>query len=68
MDVEKEQLCDVLHKNGGFVEQKRLISAEAVAVIEQILKAGKDVKISAQKDKIIIREISENKKLVVATV
>lgn len=50
------------------MEAKRLISAEAVAVIEQILKTGKDVKISAQKDKIIIREISENKKLVVATV
>lgn len=56
----------MLHKNGGFVEQKNFITSEAVAVIEQILREGKDVKITVGKNGVTILEVSTKRKLNVA--
>ncbi len=48
------------------MEQKRLISAEAVSVIEQILRDGKDVKITVGKNGVTILEVSTKRKFNVA--
>lgn len=63
-------LCDIIDvekqlnmfKNGGFVESKKLITSEAVSVIEQILREGKDVKITVGKNGVTILEVSTKRK------
>jgi hypothetical protein len=44
------------------VESKKLITSEAVAVIEQILREGKDVKITVGKNGVTILEVSTKRK------
>ena len=44
------------------MESKKLITSEAVAVIEQILREGKDVKITVGKNGVIILEVSTKRK------
>jgi hypothetical protein len=44
------------------VESKKLITSEAVAVIEQILREGKDVKITVRKNGVTILEVSTKRK------
>lgn len=48
------------------MEQKNFITSEAVAVIEQILREGKDVKITVGKNGVTILEVSTKRKLNVA--
>lgn len=45
---------------------KKLITSEAVTVIEQILRDGKDVKITAGKNGVTILEVSTKRKFNVA--
>lgn len=51
-----------MFETGSLVESKKLITSEAVAVIEQILREGKDVKITVGKNGVTILEVSTKRK------